>query len=122
MYAKLIVYTLILSYIRKIIAFLNGFAIVFSPVLCRNGGAAARVDELFDVSSVLINWDAELYSRQDTFSWTSVARALALLPCREAMKMVLVVSDFFGIYMFFLILNTGLLPCCKTARFRASIP
>jgi hypothetical protein len=116
MYGKLIVYTLILSYGRKIIAFYNGFVIAFSPVLCRNGGAAARVDELFDVSSVLVNWDAQLFSRQDIFTWTSVARALALLPCREAMKTVLIVSDFFGVYMVFLIFYTGLLPGCKTAR------
>jgi hypothetical protein len=89
---------------------------------CRLGGAASRVDELFDVSSVLVNWDAQLFSRQDIFTWTSVARALALLPCREAMKTVLIMSDFFGVYMVFLILYTGLLPGCKTARFRASIP
>ena len=71
---------------------------------------------------MLINWEAQLLSRQDTFSWTLVARGLALLPCREAMKTVLIVSDFYGIYVFFLILYTGLLPGCKAARFRASFP
>jgi len=83
---------------------------------CRREGAAARVDELFDVRSVLINWEAQLFSGQDKFSWTLVARGLALLPCRVAMKTVLIVSDFFGVYMVFLIFYIGILPGCKTAR------